>query len=62
MDLTTFDARAYTQSAAPLLGLDLSAEQLTKVAAAFELVMKIAAPALQAPVPAEAEPAPVFRA
>ncbi len=62
MDLTKIDVRAYTQSAAPLLGLDLSAEQLTKVAAAFELVIKIAAPALQASVPDEAQPAPVFSA
>ena len=55
------DPLAYVTAAAPLVGLHLSPARLAEVAAAFALVQRFAAPALEYDLPAEAEPAPVFR-
>ncbi len=62
IDPAKIDVRAFTAATAPMVGLELSAERLAKVSAAFDLVVKIASPALNARLPPEAEPAPVFRA
>ena len=45
---------------APLVGLDLPPDRVRAVAAAFALVKLIGAPALECPLDAEDEPAPVF--
>lgn len=56
------DPLAYVAAMAPLIGLNLSPERTRAVAEAFAVVMRVAAPALDRPVPADIEPAPVFRA
>ncbi len=56
-----FDPAAYVRAAAALQALDLDAAETERVTAAFRLVMRFAAPALDWPVTAETDPAPVFR-
>ena len=56
------DPLAYVTAAAPTVGLQLPPERIKAVADAFALVARLGAPALDFPVPAEAEPAPVFTA
>ncbi len=58
----TFDPLAYVSAVAPAVGFDLSPDRLREVAEAFAVVLRVAAPALAMEVPAEVEPAPVFRA
>jgi hypothetical protein len=60
IDHENFDTRAYVAAAAPLIGLHLSDERLDQVAEAFALVIRIAKPALDAAVPDDSQPAPVF--
>jgi hypothetical protein len=61
-DHEKIDPLQYVTAAAPLIGLQLSEERLKQVAEAFALVIRMAKPALDAPVSGDAEPAPVFRA
>lgn len=56
------DPLAYVTAMAPALGFDLSAERNVEVAAAFAVVLRVAAPALAMTVPVQTEPAAVFRA
>jgi hypothetical protein len=56
-----FDPAAYVPAAAALHALNLDAAETQRVTAAFALVMRFAAPALDWPVGPETEPAPVFR-
>jgi len=56
-----FDPAAYVPAAAALQALNLDAAETHRVAAAFALVMRFAAPALDWPVGPETDPAPVFR-
>ena len=58
----TFDPLGYVTAVAPAVGFDLSPEPLREVADAFAVVLLVAAPALAMDVPADIEPAPVFRA
>ncbi len=62
IDYEEIDPLGYVTAAAPLIGLKLSQDRLKEVAEAFALVIRMAKPALDAVVPADAEPAPVFRA
>jgi len=62
IDYEKIDPLAYVTAAAPLIGLNLSEDRLKEVAEAFALVIRMAKPALDAPVTLDAEPAPVFRA
>ncbi len=55
-----FDPAAYVPAAATLQALNLDAAETQRVTAAFALVMRFAAPALDWPVGPETEPAPVF--
>ncbi len=55
-----FDPLAYVTALAPALGLTLDPERAAAVAAAFALVRRIAAPALERELPDEVEAAPVF--
>jgi hypothetical protein len=61
IDPDSFDPLAYVSATAPVVGLRLDADQIKKVADAFALVIKVARPALDANIPADAEPAPVFQ-
>lgn len=61
IDPEKFDAVRYLEETAPLAGLALTPEEVEKVAAAFALVVRFGAPALACELPADAEPAPVFR-
>ena len=54
-------AAAHVAAAAPLVGLALDAARQARVAAAFVLVTRIAAPALAVPLEPGMEPAPGFR-
>jgi hypothetical protein len=54
------DSLAYVAALAPAIGLPLDAEARAAVAAAFALIRRIAAPALDRAVPDDIEPAPVF--
>lgn len=54
------DAAAHVAAAAPLVGLTLDANRQARVAEAFALVARIAAPALAVPLEPAMEPAPVF--
>jgi len=56
------DSLDYVRAAAPLVGLTLSPERLASVAEAFALVIRMAQPALEVELPADTQPAPVFRA
>jgi hypothetical protein len=56
-----FDPAAYVPAAAALQALNLDAAETQRVTAAFALVMRFAAPALDWPVGPETDPAPVFR-
>jgi len=60
IDPDSFDPFAYVSATAPLVGLTLDADQIKQVADAFALVIKVARPALDAEIPVDAEPAPVF--
>jgi hypothetical protein len=62
IDHDSIDPLAYVTATAPLIGLRLSAERHQQLAEAFALVMRVAKPALDTPVPTEIEPAPVFEA
>ncbi|MBW4023218.1 MAG: DUF4089 domain-containing protein [Proteobacteria bacterium] len=55
-----FDPADYVRAAAVLQGLNLDAAETERVTAAFALVMRFAAPALDCPVGPETDPAPVF--
>ncbi len=61
-DHDKIDPLQYVTAAAPLIGLTLSEKRLQQVAEAFALVIRMAKPALDAPVAGNSEPAPVFRA
>ncbi|MBL6458600.1 DUF4089 domain-containing protein [Belnapia sp. T6] len=61
LDPERFDPAAHVAATAPALGLRLDAARQARVAAAFALVAKIAAPALAVPLTEADEPAPVFR-
>ncbi len=56
----TFDPAAFVDVALPAVGLRLDAEQRKAVVAAFTLMTKIGAPALEYQVSTEAGVAPVF--
>jgi hypothetical protein len=56
-----FDPAAYVPAAARLQALNLDEAETRRVTAAFALVMRFAAPALDWPVGPETDPAPVFR-
>jgi hypothetical protein len=56
-----FDPAAYVPAAAALQALNLDAAETQRVTAAFALVMRFAAPALDWPAGPETDPAPVFR-
>jgi len=60
IDYETIDPLRYVTATAPLVGLKLSDERLKEVAEAFALVIRMAKPALDAELPKDAEPAPVF--
>jgi hypothetical protein len=60
IDADAFDAKAYVAAAAPSVGLVLAPDRIEQVAAAFALVVRMAAPALAYSMPADVEPAPVF--
>lgn len=61
IDHASFDADAYVRATLPALGLEMTPERIKAVTEAFMLVVRFAAPALERDVPAETEPAPVFR-
>ncbi len=60
IDTENFDSLAYVTAACPAIGLRLSPERLVALAEAFALVVRVGAPALDRPIAAEDEPAPVF--
>ena len=55
------DWRAYVEQMAPLQGYALNPEQATRVMAQLELIAQVVAPLLDVALPAEVEPAAVFR-
>jgi hypothetical protein len=55
-----FDPLAYVKATAPLIGLSLTPERVAELAAAFALVRRVATPALDFELPADAEAAPIF--
>lgn len=57
-----FDPEAVIDAMAPLLGLVIRPEERPGVATNLRVTARFAAILLDAPVPDEAEPAPVFRA
>ncbi|WP_043363322.1 AtzG-like protein [Belnapia sp. F-4-1] len=61
LDPDRFDPAAHVAAAAPAVGLALDAARQARVAAAFALVVRIAAPALAVPLTEADEPAPVYR-
>jgi hypothetical protein len=61
LDPDRFNPAAHVAAAAPAVGLVLDAERQARVAAAFVLVVRIAAPVLAVPLVETVEPAPVFR-
>jgi hypothetical protein len=61
-DPDPFDPLAYVAAAAPAMGIHLTQARQAEVAAAFALVMRIAAPALALSIDGADEPAPVFTA
>jgi hypothetical protein len=60
IDTDRLNPAAYVDAVAPAMGLRFTPERAAAVAAAFALVARIAAPALNRAVPDDAEPAPVF--
>ncbi len=56
-----FDPAAYVPAAAASQALNLDADEIRRVTAAFALVMRFAKPALDWPVAPAVEPAPVFQ-
>jgi hypothetical protein len=56
-----FDPAAYVRATAALQALNLDEAETQRVIAAFALVARFAAPALDWPVGPEVEPAAVFR-
>ena len=61
LDPDRFDPAAHVAATAPAVGLALDATRQARVAAAFALVIRIAAPALAVPLTEADEPAPVYR-
>jgi hypothetical protein len=61
IDTERFDPSAYVAAVAPAMGFRFSPERAQAVADALALVVRVAQPALACTVPAEIEPAPVFR-
>jgi hypothetical protein len=55
-----FDPIAYVTAVAPAMGLSLTPDRTRELAAAFALVVRVAAPALDFVLPADAEAAPIF--
>ena len=56
-----FDAEAYVDAAAALIGLPIDPEHRPGVVLNLERIAQMAALVLAYPLPDEAEPAPVFR-
>lgn len=56
-----FDAEAYVDAAAALIGLPIDPEHRPGVVLNLERIAQMAALVLEYPLPDEAEPAPVFR-
>jgi hypothetical protein len=61
LDPDRFDPAAHVAAAAPAVGLALDAARKARVAAAFALIARVAAPALAVPLTEAEEPAPVYR-
>jgi hypothetical protein len=61
IDQASFDADAYVRAMLPALGFELPPERIEAVTQAFMLMVRFASPALERDVPAETEPAPVYR-
>ena len=57
----SFDAEAYVDAAAALIGLPIDAAHRPGVAINLERLAQMAALVMEFPLPDEAEPAPVFR-
>jgi hypothetical protein len=60
IDHDEFDPLAHVIAAAPAVGLKFTPERAAEIAAAFALVLRVGAPALEYEVPEGTEPAPVF--
>ncbi len=60
IDPTAFDPLAYVTAMAPAIGIALTPERARELAAAFALVRRIGAPALEYDLPEHAELAPGF--
>ena len=56
-----FDAEAYVDAAAALIGLTIDPAHRPGVVANLERIAQMAALVMEFPLPDEAEPAPVFR-
>jgi Protein of unknown function (DUF4089) len=59
-DPDEFDPLAYVTAVAPALGIALTPDRVRDLAAAFALVRRIGAPALEYELPEHTELAPVF--
>jgi hypothetical protein len=57
----SFDAEAYVEGAAALIGLPIDPAHRPGVIVNFERLAQMAALVMEFPLPDEAEPAPVFR-
>ena len=57
-----FDAGAYVDAAAVLIGLPIDPAHRPGVVVNLERIAQMAALVMEFPLPAQAEPAPVFRA
>jgi hypothetical protein len=57
----SFDAQAYVDAAAALIGLPIDPAHRPGVVLNFERLAQMAALVMEFPLPDEAEPAPVFR-
>lgn len=60
--MTESEIGSYVDAACAAQGIALSASERTRVIAQFERIAVIAAPLLALELPADIEPAPVFRA
>ena len=62
MSLSDFDAEAYVDAAARLVGLPLDPAHRAGVVLNLERIARMAALVMEFPLPEETEPAPVFEA
>ncbi|HXN66772.1 MAG TPA: DUF4089 domain-containing protein [Bradyrhizobium sp.] len=56
------DPQRYVVDTAAAIGLSIAAEDMPAVVGIFANLARVAAPLMAFPLPAEAEPSPVFRA